>query len=209
MTWTPLAKDPYLDALRSWIPSDVVDRAVIVQEVESVIVEREGAGERFESIADQLGDPRSLAESYLVDVPMEPARIGARVAAKGIDAVVFFAMVVLLWFPYFQAVLSFLVNDITTIWSPAILLRAAALMLLPGLVPILCEWRWGRTLGKRMVGIRVVTERGTRISFGQALMRYIPIIGQFFWIDVAFVFFNDQRQRAFEKLSHTRVIVSR
>ena len=71
---------------------------------------------------------------------------------------------------------------------------------------VIAEYRTGRTLGKRLMGIQVVRESGTRISLGQSLLRQIPLFGQFFLIDALFALFTDRRQRAFELLTKTRAI---
>ena len=73
---------------------------------------------------------------------------------------------------------------------------------------MIAEYAAGQTLGKRLFGLRVVTESGTRISLGQAFVRQLPSFFQFFWIDGMFTLFTDRRQRAFEMLSKTRVVVA-
>ena len=68
------------------------------------------------------------------------------------------------------------------------------------------EYRQGQTIGKRIQGIRVVTENGARISVGQAIVRQLPVFMQVCWIDVMSALFTDRSQRAFEMLSKTRVV---
>ena len=46
------------------------------------------------------------------------------------------------------------------------------------------------------------------MSGGQAVVRQLPVLFQFFWIDVLFALFTERRQRAFELLSKTRVVVA-
>ena len=64
----------------------------------------------------------------------------------------------------------------------------------------------GRTLGKRLLGIQVVRESGARISLGQSLLRQLPFVGQFFFIDALFALFTVKKQRAFEMLTRTRAV---
>jgi uncharacterized RDD family membrane protein YckC len=73
---------------------------------------------------------------------------------------------------------------------------------------VVAEWRYGQTLGKYLVALRVVRESGAQISLGQSLVRQLPAFFQFYWIDVLFALFTDRRQRAFELLSKTRVVVA-
>ena len=70
------------------------------------------------------------------------------------------------------------------------------------------EWRFGQTIGKHVFGLHVVRESGARISFGQSVVRQLPQLLQVFWIDVMFALFTERKQRAFELLSQTRVVVT-
>ncbi len=36
-----------------------------------------------------------------------------------------------------------------------------------------CEWRWGKTPGKAFLGLRVMSDRGLRITFGQSVVRNV------------------------------------
>jgi uncharacterized RDD family membrane protein YckC len=56
------------------------------------------------------------------------------------------------------------------------------------------------------MGLRVVRESGARISFGQSVVRQLPVFLEIFWIDVLFALFTEKHQRAFEILSKTRVV---
>ncbi len=56
--------------------------------------------------------------------------------------------------------------------------------------------------------MRVVRESGARIGLGQSFVRQLPQFLQVFWIDVMFALFTERRQRAFEVLSHTRVVMA-
>jgi uncharacterized RDD family membrane protein YckC len=79
--------------------------------------------------------------------------------------------------------------------------------MLVAIYPIAAEARYGKTLGKHIFGLRVVTESGTRITWLQAVVRNLPIFLQIFVIDALFALFTDKSQRAFEMLSKTRVVV--
>src|SRR5207247_10897867 len=71
---------------------------------------------------------------------------------------------------------------------------------------VAAEYLTDQTLGKKLVGVRVVRESGARIGLGQAFVRQIPLIGSFFLIDVLFALFTDKKQRAFELISKTRTV---
>jgi uncharacterized RDD family membrane protein YckC len=73
---------------------------------------------------------------------------------------------------------------------------------------ILSEYCFGQTLGKRLLGLRVVNEAGARVSLGQAVVRQLPLLLNLPWVDVFFALFTDKHQRAFELLSRTRVVLT-
>lgn len=54
----------------------------------------------------------------------------------------------------------------------------------------------------------MVREPGTRIGLGQSLVRQLPIILQVIVVDALFAPFTPKRQRAFEILSKTRVVMA-
>ena len=68
------------------------------------------------------------------------------------------------------------------------------------------EYFTDQTVGKRLFGLRVV--QGIRRSHrpGPGLRPSAPQFLQVFWIDIMFALFTDRSQRAFELLSHTRVV---
>jgi uncharacterized RDD family membrane protein YckC len=76
------------------------------------------------------------------------------------------------------------------------------------LYPLVAEYALGETLGKHLLGLRVVRESGGRISFGQSMVGQLPMVLQVFWIDVLFALFTEKHQRAFEVLSKTRVVLA-
>ena len=68
------------------------------------------------------------------------------------------------------------------------------------------ECWFGATPGKRLLGLLVVGESGARISFGQSVLRQFPFFIEIWAIDVLFALFTEQKQRAFELVSKTRVV---
>ena len=50
----------------------------------------------------------------------------------------------------------------------------------------MAEARYCRTPGKKLMGLYVVRESGARISFGQAIVRQLPVFLNIFWIDALF-----------------------
>ena len=189
----------YIQSVIDHLPHGLPLRTHIAMELQSHIAERTGHGQSLEEVLRQLGEPLTLAESYLAAVPLESAPILRRVGAKLIDVAAVTGAVltgaVALWvvlpeeLRYFVpvgGVLACMVGYVGyTAWA---------------------EYRYGWTVGKHVMNLLVVRESGARISLGQALLRQVPFLAQFFWIDALFALFTDRRQRAFELLSKTRTI---
>jgi uncharacterized RDD family membrane protein YckC len=174
-------------------------------ELQSHIAERLERGQSVEEAIRQLGDPARLAESYLSAVPLVPAPHLRRAAAKFVD------LIIPIGFCCGMAALYVFVIDPAVKNEPLAIMAAAFLvgtMALYSIYLMLAEYSVGQTLGKRLFGLRVVTESGARIGLGQAFVRQLPSAFQFFWIDGLFTLFTDRRQRAFEMLTKTRVVVA-
>jgi uncharacterized RDD family membrane protein YckC len=69
--------------------------------------------------------------------------------------------------------------------------------------------KYGATLGKMAMGLKVVTSEGGRISFGRAAARYFcaGFLELFtLWIGDLIAFFDDQRRTLHDRICGTRVI---
>ena len=177
-------------------------RDQVEAELRGHIADRIERGGSVDDAIRQLGDPRALAESYLAAVPMRKPPHFRRGLAKIVDI----ALVLL------PPCLVFVVWWTTAAHEPSEPVWigfASAYFVALGFslwYPILAEYVSGQTLGKRLFGLQVVTEKGTRIGIGQAIVRQLPIFFQVIMVDALFALFTDRRQRAFEMLSKTRVV---
>lgn len=197
-----MTADDYINRVLDVLPRTMPLRSQIAMELRGHIAERVGHGHPVDDVLRQLGDPVKLAESYLSAEPLASAPLGARVLAKMVDVLtVFIVLSPFAWIGYrlvpAEAALAIVFG---------ILLIGGSFVF--GLYTILAEYSAGQTLGKKLAGLRVVRESGARISLGQAIVRQLPMFLQVFWIDVMFALFTDKRQRAFEVLSKTRVVVT-
>jgi len=196
--------DLYIQAVIDQIPAALPLRDQIAMELRAHIAERMAQGQPLDEILRQLGDPRRLAESYLASVPLTAAPIFARLIAKVIDAgivcLIVGAIAAAMWLAWGPSVFRPGVLP----WLPVICILGSVF----GFVgyTIYAEYHFGRTIGKKLMGIRVVRESGTRISLGQALLRQLPFFAQFFFIDALFVLFTEKHQRAFELITKTRAV---
>ncbi len=65
------------------------------------------------------------------------------------------------------------------------------------------------TIGKYILGLKVLKESGTKIGYREAILRNIPkYVGNFIIVDalIMLVFFNKDKQRAFDKVADTIVV---
>jgi uncharacterized RDD family membrane protein YckC len=197
-----MTTEQYVQAVLSHMPPSMPRRVQIGTELRSHIIERLERGVALEEVLRQLGDPAALAESYLAEVPLALPPHGRRLLAKLVDMVV-----VLLGIAMIGVTLAggaALIDD-NLIWVgivEAIILGG----ILGSMYTVVAEWHYGQTIGKYLCDLRVVRESGGRISFGQSVVRQLPLFLQVGWIDAMFVLFTDRRQRAFELLSKTRVV---
>jgi uncharacterized RDD family membrane protein YckC len=197
----------YIDRVAAWLPPSTPLRSQIVLELRSLIAERVSRGERVVDVLRQLGDPRTLAESYLREVPLVSAPFLTRAVARIVDVLVIVAGVCAL---VLVAIAALSTRDPGPFGSPllpiVIGIAVGAGVLSYVAYVVLAEYLAGQTIGKRVFHLRVVRESGAHISLGQAIVRQLPTLMQFFWIDILFALFTDRSQRAFELLSKTRVV---
>jgi uncharacterized RDD family membrane protein YckC len=194
--------DEYIDRVLDFLPRDTPERNQIATELRGHVAERLASGLPLEEVLRQLGDPLALAESYLAAVPLRSAPFGRRAVAKIIDIAVVVAFILPVIFLAIFA--GFTGPDY--VWPFVLFAGIVGSSMLAAAYLVVTEWRYGQTLGKQLMGLRVVRESGARISLGQALLRQLPMFLQMYWIDVMFALFTDKRQRAFELLSKTRVV---
>lgn len=197
-----ITADDFVNHVLSRMPAATPRREQIAMELRGHISERVNAGEPLDEILEQLGDPVVLAESYLSAIPLVAADWWSRATARLID----FGLPVVLLAPV--GLLIWLATPPE--WVPPLLLiyvfvGGATI----AIYPMVAEARYGKTLGKHLRGLRVVTESGMTISTGQAIVRNLPWLFEVWWIDALFALFTDRSQRAFELLSKTRVVRSR
>jgi uncharacterized RDD family membrane protein YckC len=192
--------DDYIRSVIHCLPPAGPMRARIEMELRVIVAEQLEQGRNQDDVFRQLGDPKTLAASYLSSAPLVPAPLGRRMGAKLAD-IMFIGI----------AIVPALVMA-----GRALQPEVAALVVVAGLVGVAVgfgagtigmECWLGQTPGKRLFGLQVVRESGAAISLGQSIVRQIPILLQIYWIDVLFAFFTPKQQRAFELLSKTRVVM--
>jgi uncharacterized RDD family membrane protein YckC len=195
----------YIHRVLAHLPSAPALRAQIAMDLRSHIAERMEHGQSIDDVVRQLGDPATLAESYLGAVPLEAATFGDRAVAKIVDlgvlwigtlAILLLGMWLVIGEPqlrvqalYFAVPLSFGLGSLLLV-----------------VYTITAEYRTGQTFGKRLMHLRVVRETGASISLGESFVRQFPTFLQIGLVDCLFALFTEKNQRAFEIISKTRVV---
>jgi uncharacterized RDD family membrane protein YckC len=198
--------DDYVNHVIEYMPRNMPRRAQIGVELRGHIAERVASGQAVDDVLRQLGDPVALAESYLAEVPLESAPHGRRIGAKLVDLLTFCVVFAVMLVP---AMVLIVRGEGLQLLPFSIVIAVVLTTMLFAAYTVIAEWRFGQTLGKRAFNLRVVRESGAQISLGQSVVRQLPAFFQFYWIDVLFALFTDRRQRAFELLSKTRVVVAK
>ena len=195
--------DDYITSVLAQLPQGTPLAAQIELELRATIAERLAHGQALDLVLRQLGDPVRLAESYLAAEPLVAAAAMDRILAKIVDVLVMMLIVAPIAF-----FVSYLVPGPPQYIAILIFCLICGSFLL-GIATASVEYSTGQTPGKRLLGLRVVTETGRRIGGGQAVVRQLPILFSVIWVDALFALFTERRQRAFELLSRTRVVVAR
>jgi len=192
--------EDYVNSVLHFLPRTTPKRAQIAMELRGHIAERVADGLSLDDVLRQLGDPATLADSYLSAEPLVSAPFGTRAAAKIVDVLCVMAVLVpVVWVAAGLAPAELFVP----ILMFGVLFGSSILF---GIYTVVAESTYGQTAGKRLLGLRVVGESGARIGIGQSVVRQLPMFLQVYWIDVFFALFTEKHQRAFEMLSKTRVV---
>lgn len=173
-------------------------------------------GESLRDVLDRMGDPEEVASAFMAQVDLHYAgfwsRLGAFIIDVGLLAILAFIFggIALaantLVPPHPESVPDYLFGALVILVIISSLLVAVSSFLL--YFPLL-EGRFGQTLGKRMLGLRVLKENGLPIGFREAFLRRLSYYFEFLPIDALFIFFNPKCQRGFDIIARTIVIHER
>ncbi len=176
-----------------------------------------------------LCTPKETAESYMKSYANSLSRAGfwPRLVAYIIDNIVLGVSIAILTSPMLVLMLILDVpfsksSDYSWMGqhSPAVLALFFALMLVTIISDVIVgigyyivlEGHFGFTIGKYLLGMRVLKTDGTKIGYKEALLRNIPkYINNLIAIDalIMLIFFNKEKQRGFDKVANTMVVHAR
>lgn len=205
------------------------DRADVEKELRSGFYEGSEAKARErgsgvvteEDVTKAVGDegtPQEIAAAYMKSYVGGLKRAGFwwRSAAYIVDGFLLGIIIFILAFPFFLvSIWANTINQTSWIIGLVFLVNLAIGLIVLGVFlcyTVIFEGRWGRTPGKYIMGLKVIKADGTPIGYKEALLRNIPkYFGNFIIIDalIMVIFFNREKQRAFDKVADTIVVHTR
>lgn len=195
----------YIGRVIDRIPGGPLRRQIEL-ELRGHIADRLERGSSVEETLAQLGDPVALAESYVSALPLVRAPHLRRLAAKLTDGLIVVSI------PAAVVLTGVLTTRTQVVENPLVIamffMAFVVTVISACLYTMIAEYLTGQTIGKHLFGLRVVTEVGTRISLGQSFLRQLPMFLQILTVDALFALFTAKRQRAFELVSRTRVVLA-
>jgi uncharacterized RDD family membrane protein YckC len=194
----------YIDAVLACVPG-----AEHRQRIEMELRPRLSPQITIEQAIATYGEPRDVAEFYLASVPLQSAPFFRRLTAAVIDIPSVIVTGILIFYFGWKLVIPGGGNFIAAIFTGnpiAIVLCFLTVSLMSPLYYTIADSWTGQTVGKAIMGLRVVRESGARITVGQALVRQIPLFFSFYLLDAIFALFTKKKQRLFELISKTRVV---
>lgn len=164
------------------------------------------------------GTPEEIASAYMGSYAGSLKRAGFwwRTASYIVDMILAGIVIIILSSPFIVLDILFRSYD-SHVWVGAVIALMNMAIGLIGLGVLLCyfvifEGRYGKSPGKYLLGMKVVRVNGTPIDYKDALLRNIPkFFGNFIIIDalIMVIFFNKEKQRAFDKVANTIVVHTR
>jgi uncharacterized RDD family membrane protein YckC len=207
--------DKYVQDVLRHVPAPTRERQRIEADLRAHLAEAQAAGQPAEAVLARMGRPEEVAAEFMATVPMTYAGFAPRTLAFLVDVGVMLAVGLPLaaagtacanLVPDDPAGAGLVVGALLIAGALAGWGGMAATLL--GYFPLL-EGRYGQTLGKRLLGLRVLREDGLPIGYKEAIVRRLSFFFEIWPIDALFVFFNDKKQRAFDRVARTVVVKQR
>jgi uncharacterized RDD family membrane protein YckC len=225
-----LEVENYLEEVLKYVNADDVERKDIEKELRSAIYESAEAAARLrgsETVAPEdvkaaradMVTPRETAESLMMAYGgrLKKAGFWSRLVAYIIDSVAICGTILVAAIPLLLLCIPFgaiMDNSEPNPLAVAIFLPIMGLTALFAIVVyfgyyLVLEGRFGYTIGKYLLGLRVLKTDGTKIGYKESLLRNISkYIKNFIIIDtlIMLLFFNKEKQRGFDKIADTIVV---
>jgi uncharacterized RDD family membrane protein YckC len=206
--------DRYIrDTLHS-IQATPAERNRLEADLRAHFEEALAAGEPPESIIERMGTPKEVATEFMSRTALPYAGFWLRFAAFVIDGVIIAIAVAILGglatllstlIPQQPQGAGYVLGGILI--ALVLSLGSVAIGVVLLYFPIL-EGRFGQTVGKRLLRLRVVTEQGLTIGYKESFLRRLSFYFEFLPIDALFIPFTPKKQRAMDIVARTVVLRS-
>ena len=206
------AAEDYIQAVMRNIHVPQAERQRIEGDLRAHLTEAIQAGQAPREALAHLGSPLEVAAEFMSRARLDYAGLWLRLLAFLIDMVLILLVagilaVLAIWLsnlvPQSPQGLDYLAGAVLIFVVISLALSALGVILL--YFPIL-EGRFGRTPGKRLLGLYVLKEDGLPIGYKEAFLRRISYYFELLLVDALFIPFTARRQRAFDIVARTVVV---
>ncbi|MDP8207747.1 MAG: RDD family protein [Candidatus Electryonea clarkiae] len=218
--------DRYIAQVMRNIFASPDDKKNFASDLQAHIDEAMSNGDTEATVLRRMGEPEDIATEFMSDVKLQYANYFERLVAFIIDLSVCFSVTVPLFFIilfspsifsqpssigdllYYLTYSAVHVEKISLSVGHAVVLGAFIISTM-GLYILyfpLLEYRFGKTLGKHLMRLRVVREWGAEPGLGYTFIRRFSYFFDIIALDSIFIFFTEKRQRAFDIVAKTVVV---
>ena len=192
--------DRYIDEVMKQLIATQEAKDRLAADLRAHYAETEAGGAGPEQILEGMGKPDDVAAAFNAEQEFRYAGFWQRVVAFSGD----FGVLLLISLP-FVVVMTRLapVFEDGVVWLVAMIV--ALNVLLTSYFPLL-EARFGKTLGKHIIRIRVVRENGAPTGIGRAFLRRLSLYLDILFVDALFIPFTEKKQRGFDIVAKTVVV---
>jgi len=208
------AMENYIREVLRNISASTEERQRIEADLRAHIQEALDNGDALQDALGRMGSPIDVAGEFMSQMPMQYAGFWRRLTAFGIDMIVIIPPAAVL------AILTIIFANLVPSRNPQGweyvqgglflgLTILCASLIVGGILlyfPIL-EGRFGQTVGKKVLGLRILKENGLPSGYKEAFLRRISFYFEGgLVIDALFIPFTQKHQRAFDIVARTIVI---
>ena len=174
---------------------------------------------QYPELQPEIGQVTPVSPAALDD-PLEPVGFWPRLGAYLLDFIVLYAVFLIGWGwlakmmnwqePDWQSLKLKTLSDLAPVFK-VILLRTAAYYIWKMIYDVSLNGRFGATIGKMIIGAKIVRLDGSRIGYGTALVRSLGTIVSdcICYIGYLFVAFRADKRALHDLLAGTRVVYRR
>jgi uncharacterized RDD family membrane protein YckC len=204
--------DKYIEDVLGNIQAPESEKGRIEADLRGYFQSAEEAGEALDETVARLGSPGEIAAAYMAQMTLEYAGFWPRLFAFAIDMAVillvggglaFLGVGLANQVPQHPEGYGYLLGGMLILLVAGCTLAALGMIVL--YFPIL-EGRFGQTLGKKLLHLRVLKEDGLPADYKETFLRRISYYFELLPLDALFIPFNAKKQRAFDIVARTIVI---